>query len=75
MHHVNTAQINHPISQTSSKITMGNSKELIKQSNQISEILTLMQPVTKSNTTKYRKRNQGTFVEDDELYTSQQTPS
>ena len=50
---------------------MGNSKELIKQSNQVSEILTLMQPVTKSNTTKYGGRKQGAFVEDDELYTSQ----
>ena len=67
MHHVNTAQI----TQTSSKMTMGNSKELIKQSNQVSEVLALMQPVTKSNTTKYGGRKQGAFVEDDELYTSQ----
>ena len=49
---------------------MGNSKDLIKQSNQVSEILTLMKPVTKSNTTKYGSRKQGTVTEDDELYAS-----
>ena len=52
-------------------MTMGNSKELIKQSNQVSEILTLMQPVKNSSTAKYGGRKQGAFVEDDELYTSQ----
>ena len=66
MNHVNTAQI----TQASSKMTMGNSKELIKQSNQVSQILTLMKPVTKSSTNKYGSRNRGAFVEDDELYAS-----
>ena len=53
-------------STTGSKLTLGQSRELVKQSGQVSEMLNLMKPVKRGE--NQRRANQAAaFTADDEL--------
>ena len=56
-------------STTGSKLTLGQSRELVKQSGQVSEMLNLMKPVRRG--VGDQKRGTGAFTVDDELNISQ----
>lgn len=56
-------------STTGSKLTLGQSRELVKQSGQVSEMLNLMKPVKRGVGDK--KRGTGTITAEDELNVSQ----